>query len=68
MADREFDSTMARLMTIGSVGSEMVIPIGAGIGVDWWLGTIPLFSVVGAVLGLGLGIFHLVVLNRPKSP
>lgn len=51
---------------MAQVGLEMVVPVGLG----WWLdsvfGTQPWILVVGVVLGLALGIIHLVALsNRP---
>ena len=58
---------MARLMMIGTVGMEMVAPIGIGAAVDYWTGWWPLFLIIGAVLGLVVGIVHLVVLNQPRN-
>ena len=58
---------MARLWTIGTVGMEMVAPIGIGAAVDYWTGWWPLFLIIGAVLGLVVGIVHLVVLNQPRK-
>ena len=64
MNDRE-QKALARLMTIGQVGTEMVAPIAVGWVVDYVLNTLPLFMVIGAVLGLIGGVYHLIVLNRP---
>ena len=66
MPDQSPERTMARLMTIGQVGLEMAAPIAVGWAVDYGLGTIPLFMVVGAVVGLVGGVYHLIVLNRPE--
>jgi F0F1-type ATP synthase assembly protein I len=52
-------------MTIGQVGTEMVAPIAVGWVVDYVLNTLPLFMVIGAILGLIGGVYHLIVLNRP---
>ncbi len=65
MPDQSPERTMARLMTIGQVGMEMAAPIAVGWAVDYGLGTMPLFMIVGAILGLVGGVYHLVVLNRP---
>jgi hypothetical protein len=59
---------MAKLMTIGTVGTEMVAPIGLGLLLDYFLGTMPWFMVTGAVLGLVVGIVHLIQLNKPGRP
>jgi F0F1-type ATP synthase assembly protein I len=56
---------MARLMTIGQVGIEMAAPIGVGFAIDYGLGTLPIFMIVGAVAGFVGGVYHLIVLNRP---
>ena len=68
MAQKDFDTTAARLMSLASVGTEMVVPIGAGIAIDLWKDWTPWCSIIGAVVGLTLGVYHLILLNRPKSP
>lgn len=60
-----FDRMMARMMTIGTVGTVMVTPIGLGLLVDYYVGTMPLFMVIGALAGLLIGIIQLVRLNKP---
>jgi hypothetical protein len=47
---------------LAQVGFEMVLPIGGGIVVDHYLGCPPWGVVIGAVVGLAGGLFHLVVL------
>lgn len=63
---------LGRLMSVAQVGTEMVVPIGAGLLLDRWLGSLPWCTVVGVFLGLILGIVHLVVLtsssDTPKAP
>ncbi len=59
---------IARLMTLGTVGTEMVAPILVGWFVDFQLGTMPLVMILGALLGLIGGIYHLIVLNRVNTP
>jgi F0F1-type ATP synthase assembly protein I len=68
MADGDIERTMARLMSLAAVGSEIVAPIAIGVGIDFWLGTLPWCTVIGAILGPILGVYHLILLNRPKPP
>lgn len=58
---------LGRLMTLAQVGTEMVVPIGGGLLLDRWLGSLPWCTVVGVFLGLVLGIVHLVALNSPQN-
>src|SRR5262249_43401211 len=48
-------------IAISQVGLEMVAPVGLGWLLDSWLGWQPWGIIAGAVLGLVLGITHLVV-------
>ena len=57
---REF----GRLFALSQVGLEMVIPIIVGVWIDNKLGWAPWGVIVGAVLGLGGGLWHLVVLLK----
>jgi F0F1-type ATP synthase assembly protein I len=58
---------LARYFALAQVGFEMVVPIGLG----WWLddifGSTPWLTVVGVILGLSLGIWHLVVLGNRQD-
>ena len=56
---------MAKMMAISTVGAMMVTPIGLGLLLDYYVGTMPLFMVIGALLGLVVGITYLVQLNKP---
>lgn len=52
-------------LAISQVGLEMVAPIGVGLALDFWLGTIPWITVGGVFLGFFGGIAHLLKLvNR----
>ena len=63
-----FERMMAKMMTIGAVGTAMVAPIVLGFVADYYLGLMPLFMVIGAVVGLAMGVIQLVRLNKvPKS-
>jgi F0F1-type ATP synthase assembly protein I len=53
-----------RLWALGMVGLEMVAPIVVGLWLDNSLGWSPWGVTVGAVLGLALGLYHLVVLSK----
>jgi len=62
------DRTLARLMEIGAVGTEMVAPIAIGWVIDYYTGWMPLFMIVGAILGLVFGVRRLIALNKPRPP
>jgi len=52
-------------VSLAQVGLEMVVPIGIGLLLEYWLGWAPWGVVGGAVVGLVGGIAHLVALaNR----
>lgn len=58
---------MAKVAQISQIGIEMAVPVGLGVGADFWLGTLPWFTIVGAILGPVLGFVHLMSLIRPNS-
>jgi F0F1-type ATP synthase assembly protein I len=59
---------LTRYTTIAQVGLEMAVPPGLGALVDAYFGVGPWGVVVGAVLGLIIGLLHLVQLvNREES-
>ena len=64
--DKEF-RMMAKVAQIGQIGMEMAAPVALGVLVDWWLGTLPWFTIVGALLGPTLGFIHLLALIRPPA-
>jgi F0F1-type ATP synthase assembly protein I len=56
---------MAFYWSMSQVGLEMVVPVGVGIALDRYLHWAPWGVIVGAVLGLVVGLVHLVtILNR----
>lgn len=56
-------------LTISQVGLEMVAPVGLGWLLDVWLGWQPWAIITGAVLGLIVGVTHLVmILDRNNKP
>lgn len=62
MGRKEF----GRLLSIGQVGLEMVVPIIVGVYLDDRLGWSPWATTVGAVLGLAMGLLHLVWLGQQQ--
>jgi F0F1-type ATP synthase assembly protein I len=52
------------VIAISQVGLEMVAPIGLGVGLDLWLGSLPWLSIVGVLLGFFGGMIHLMALVR----
>ena len=58
---------MAKVAQISQIGMEMAVPVGLGVGVDFWLKTMPWFTIIGAILGPTLGFIHLLALIRPPS-
>jgi F0F1-type ATP synthase assembly protein I len=65
---------MGRLMALAQVGLEMVVPIGAGLLPDSYVGWSPWGIVGGTVLGFFGGLYHLLVMlkrfekNEPPGP
>ena len=64
--DKDF-RLMAKVAQISQIGMEMAVPVGIGIGLDFWLKTMPWFTIIGAILGPTLGFIHLLALIRPSS-
>lgn len=58
---------MAWSSRITTVSVEMVLPALLGYWFDQWLGTEPLFLMLGAALGLTGGIWHLIRMTTPTS-
>lgn len=55
---------LARYLALSQIGLEMVVPIILGLVVDHYLNLTPWGVVVGAVLGLIVGLVHLVQLTN----
>jgi F0F1-type ATP synthase assembly protein I len=64
MGDDQSGREMGRLFALSQVGVEMVVPIAIGLYLDNKLGWNPWGVVVGAILGLVGGLFHLIVMLR----
>ncbi|MEI7683851.1 MAG: AtpZ/AtpI family protein [Planctomycetota bacterium] len=68
MPNNARDSRLALAAELSQVGLEMAAPIGLGALIDYWGGwTFPVAAIVGAVIGLVGGIFHLVVLANREA-
>ncbi|HQR43747.1 MAG TPA: AtpZ/AtpI family protein [Gemmatales bacterium] len=57
----------ARIAQLSQIGMEMAIPAGIGVGLDFWLKTMPWCTVVGAILGPILGFIHLMSILHPPA-
>lgn len=57
---------MAWAARITTVSLEMVLPIVAGYWLDQWAGTRVVFTIVGAALGMSLGMRQLIAFTRPR--
>jgi hypothetical protein len=68
MAAGDYNRTVSRLMAYSAVGTEMTLPIAIGLGLDVWIGIMPVCTVIGVGLGLTAGILHLIRLNKPRQP
>jgi len=52
---------------VSSIGLQMALPPVFGIWLDSKCGTLPLFTVLGAVLGMTTGMIHLIQLGKSNS-
>ncbi|HQR06065.1 MAG TPA: AtpZ/AtpI family protein [Gemmatales bacterium] len=65
--DKDF-RLMSKVAQISQIGMEMAVPVGLGVGLDFWLKTMPWFTIIGTILGPTLGFIHLLALiNPPKE-
>jgi len=55
---------------ITTIGLEFALPVFFGFGADRWLGTSPWLTVLGAFLGLAVGMLHVMKLAAapPEFP
>ena len=64
-------SALTRAIELGSLATtiamEMVVPIVLGYWLDRWLGTKAVFAILGGVLGMTGGLWHLIRLARQMS-
>lgn len=65
---KEEISRLTRYYQLSQIGMEMAVPVGVGVGLDYWLGTMPWCTIIGALLGPTLGFIHLMsLLNLPAD-
>ena len=49
---------------ISVIAFEMVLPAIIGVGLDRLLGTVALFAIIGALLGMALGFWQLLIIAQ----
>ena len=49
---------------LAQIGLEMVMPMGIGVLLDYWLGWMPWATIIGLILGFTGGLIHLVTMIR----
>jgi ATP synthase protein I len=52
---------------VTTIGLEFALPAAAGYGLDTWLRTMPVATVIGVVLGFLVGMLHAVRISREFS-
>jgi F0F1-type ATP synthase assembly protein I len=50
-----------------TIGLEMALPAGGGFWLDHSIGTMPVFVILGAILGFIAGFYHLMQIARQES-
>lgn len=59
---------MGYYLSLAQIGMEMVAPVVLGVLLDVYVHTVPWGIIVGAFLGFGLGLIHLITLvNREEK-
>jgi F0F1-type ATP synthase assembly protein I len=67
LVDPQNQKAFSRYLGMSQAGLEMVVPIGIGVAVDWYWNTGPWGAIVGAVLGFGGGLTHLIYMSQKKD-
>ncbi|MDR0391635.1 MAG: AtpZ/AtpI family protein [Planctomycetaceae bacterium] len=49
---------------ISGIGVEMVVPVLLGVGLDYWLGTVVIFAIIGAICGTILAFRQLIKISN----
>jgi hypothetical protein len=52
---------------VTNIALEMALPSLGGYWLDRWLGTLPIFLILGAVVGFAVGMLHLMQLAKPQD-
>ena len=59
-SDAQFRTTLFQWsVRTSGVALEMVVFAAIGIGLDWFCGTVALFTLLGTILGMALGFWQL---------
>lgn len=58
-SDDERNQQMRRMMGLAQIGFEMVAPVVVGVLLDRWQDWTPWATIVGVILGFGLGFVRL---------
>ena len=58
---------LGRYLALANVGLEMVVPVGVGVALDHYFNWAPWGAAGGAVLGLALGVTHLVMMSSKEN-
>jgi F0F1-type ATP synthase assembly protein I len=56
-----------RFMQLAQVGWTIATPLIIGVLLDWWLGTMPWCTVIGALLGPVVGFVQMLNILRNKE-
>ena len=65
--ERPDPKEMGYYFTLAAVGLEMVVPIGVGMVLDYYLNWKPWGAAGGVVLGLVGGLYHLIALSNRQN-
>jgi F0F1-type ATP synthase assembly protein I len=55
---------MGYYFALAQIGLEMVVPMGIGLLLDYWLNLLPWATITGLVVGFVGGLIHLVLMVR----
>jgi F0F1-type ATP synthase assembly protein I len=54
-------------MAMSQAGLEMVVPIGIGVAIDFYVHVSPWGAIIGAVLGFTVGLTHLIYVSQKND-
>lgn len=64
LVDPKDQKNLSHYLAMSQAGLEMVVPIAIGLAVDYYCHSSPWGAVVGAAVGLGGGLTHLIYLSQ----
>jgi F0F1-type ATP synthase assembly protein I len=65
--DPENPKDIGYFLGLSQAGIEMVVPVGIGVALDSYFNWAPWGAAVGAVLGLTIGLTHLVLMANRRD-